>query len=84
MVTTGADGNIFFDNRIRGTGSYAIVVGTAPLSTETDNLFVLNRVENFVPTSAMLLLGSGATDNVLIGDFATIEGNTAANTILNR
>ena len=79
-----ADGNIFHRNRIRGTGSYAIVVGSASGSTEIDNVFALDRLGNFVPQTATLFLGAGATDNAFIGEFATIEGNAAGNLILGR
>jgi hypothetical protein len=92
----GASGNIFFGNRIRGTGTYAMVAGTpAPLpppppfppvlpTIETNNLFAFNWVFGFTGTNATLFIGSGATANAFIGTFPEIEGNTAANWVINR
>jgi hypothetical protein len=76
--------NVVYRNRVRGGGNYAIVVGATGLGSETDNVFVLNGAANFVPTSATLLLGPAATDNVLIGEFTSVQGNAAANEIINR
>jgi hypothetical protein len=78
----GAHGNVFFANRIRGTGSYAIVVGTPAGSTETNNVFALNSANDFAPQNAALFLGPGATGNVLIGNFSSIQGNAAGNVVL--
>lgn len=99
MPVSGASGNIFFGNRIRGNANYAMVAGT-PLPTpppppppfipptlptvETNNLFAFNWVFGFTGTNATLFIGSGATANAFIGSFPVIEGNTAGNWVLNR
>jgi len=84
IAAGGAADNIFYRNRIRGGGSYALIVGATGFGSETDNVFAVNPVESFVPTSATLLLGPAATDNVLIGDFPTMQGNVGANDIVTR
>jgi hypothetical protein len=95
MPVGGASGNIFFGNRIRGDANYAMVAGTPePLppppfppvlpTIETNNLFAFNWVFGFTGTNATLFIGSGATANAFIGTFPEIEGNTAANWVINR
>jgi hypothetical protein len=86
-----ADGNIVYRNRIKGSGTYAIVVGaTATLppgptvSVETDNLFALNRLGNFAPLGASLLLGPGANGNAFVGNFPSLSGNIAGNDVISR
>jgi hypothetical protein len=91
---SGASGNIFFGNRIRGDATYAMVVGlpapTVPpfppssFTIEMNNLFAFNWVFGFTGTNATLFIGSGATANAFIGMFPEIEGNTAGNWVLNR
>jgi hypothetical protein len=85
-----ADGNIVYRNRIKGSGTYAIVVGVTPaalppgpiVSVETDNLFALNKLGNFAPQGASLFLGPGTIDNDFVGNFPTIEGNAAGNVVI--
>jgi len=97
VIAGGASGNIFFGNRVRGEGTYAMVAGTpAPViqpppgpppalpTIETNNLFAFNWVFGFTGTKATLFIGSGATANAFIGTFPEIEGNTAGNWVLNR
>jgi hypothetical protein len=79
-----ATNNIFYRNRVRGGGTHALVVGATGFGAETDNVFAQNGVANFVPTSATLMLGPAATENVLIGDFPSVQGNAAANDIVTR
>jgi hypothetical protein len=85
------DGTVLYRNRIRGSGTYAIVVGaTATLppgptaSVETDNLFALNALGNFTPQNASLFIGAGAVDNAFVGNFPSIEGNGDGNTVISR
>jgi hypothetical protein len=77
-----ATGNIVYRNRIRGNGSYAIVLGLPSGSTETENLFALNKLGNFVPLNASLFLGPGASGNSFVGNFPSLEGNVAANVVI--
>ena len=95
MTVGGASGNIFFGNRIRGTGTYAMIAGTpAPTppppfppalpTIEANNLFAFNWVFGFTATNATLFIGSGATANAFIGNFPSIEGNAAGNWVINR
>jgi hypothetical protein len=94
VVAGGASGNIFFGNRVRGEGTYAMVAGTsAPtvppfppgsFTIETNNLFAFNWVFGFEAANATLFIGSGATANAFIGNFPEIEGNQAGNWVLNR
>ena len=79
-----ATNNIFYRNRVRGGGTHALVVGATGAGAESDNVFAQNAVANFVPTGSTLLLGPAATENVLIGDFPSLQGNTAANDIVTR
>ena len=86
-----ADGNIVYRNRIKGSGTYAIVVGvtaTVPpgptVSVETDNLFALNRLGNFAPLGASLFLGPGANGNAFVGNFPSLSGNVAGNDVIGR
>jgi hypothetical protein len=87
-----ADGTILYRNRIRGSGTYAIVVGVTPaalppgptISVETDNLFALNALGNFTPQNASLFIGPGAVDNAFVGNFPSIEGNVDGNTVISR
>ena len=86
-----ADGNIVYRNRIKGTGTYAIVVGvttTLPpgptVSVETDNLFALNGLGNFAAQGASLFLGPGASGNAFVGNFPTLTGNVAGNDVITR
>jgi len=79
-----ANGNLVYRNRIRGSGNYAIVVGQSTGSTETENLFALNKLGNFTAQTASLYLGPGANDNDFVGDFPTVEGNIAGNTLIGR
>jgi hypothetical protein len=87
-----ADGTILYRNRIRGSGTYAIVVGVTPaalppgptVSVETDNLFALNALGNFTPQNASLFIGPGAVDNAFVGNFPSIEGNVDGNTVISR
>lgn len=86
-----ADGNIVYRNRIKGSGTYAIVVGvTATLppgptvSVESDNLFALNRLGNFAPLGASLFLGPGANGNAFVGNFPSLAGNVAGNDVISR
>ena len=86
-----ADGNIVYRNRIRGSGTYGIVVGvttTLPpgptVSVETDNLFALNRLGNFAAQGASLFLGPGANGNAFVGNFPTLAGNVAGNDVITR
>jgi hypothetical protein len=78
-----ANGNLVYRNRIRGSGNYAIIVGQAG-SIETENLFALNKLGNFAPLNASLLIGPGATDNDFVGNFPTVEGNVAGNVVISR
>lgn len=86
-----ADGNILYRNRIKGSGTYGIVVGVTTAlppgptaSIETDNLFALNRLGNFAAQGASLLIGSGATGNAFVGNFPTLAGNVAGNDVISR
>lgn len=86
-----ADGNIVYRNRIKGSGTYAIVVGTTAtlppgptVSVETDNLFALNRLGNFAPQGASLLIGPGANGNAFVGNFPSLAGNVAGNDVITR
>jgi hypothetical protein len=87
-----ADGNIVFRNRIRGTGTYGIVVGVTPgalspspvASVETDNLFALNRLGNFAAQGASLFIGPGANGNAFVGNFPSLAGNVAGNDVITR
>ena len=87
-----ADGNIVYRNRIRGSGTYAIVVGVTlgalppgpVVSVETDNLFALNRLGNFAPLGASLFIGPGANGNAFVGDFPSLDGNVAGNDVISR
>ena len=83
LLAPSADGNVLFGNRIRGTGSYAIMAGTSGTLTETNNLFAFNKTGNFAPLNATLFIGSSANGNAFIGNFATIEGNVTGNWVLN-
>jgi hypothetical protein len=85
------DGTVVYRNRIRGSGTYAIVVGTTTLlgpgptsSVETDNLFALNGLGNFTPQSFSLFIGPGAIDNAFVGNFPSIDGNVDGNTVISR
>jgi hypothetical protein len=86
------DGTVLYRNRIRGSGTYAIVVGVTPaalppgptVSVETDNLFALNALGNFTPQNASLFIGPGAVDNAFVGNFPSIEGNVDGNTVISR
>jgi hypothetical protein len=80
----GANGNIVYRNRIRGSGTYAMIVGAPTGSTETDNLYALNPVGNFTAALATLLIGPGATDNSFVGNFPTVMGDQIANTVITR
>jgi hypothetical protein len=87
-----SDGTVVYRNRIRGSGTYAIVVGVTPealppgpvVSVETDNLFALNALANFAPQSASLFIGAGAVDNAFVGNFPSLAGNVAGNTVISR
>jgi hypothetical protein len=87
-----ADGNIVYRNRIRGSGTYAIVVGVTPdalppgpiASVESDNLFALNRLGNFAPLGASLFIGLGANGNAFVGNFPSLAGNVAGNDVISR
>jgi hypothetical protein len=87
-----ADGTVVYRNRIRGSGTYAIVVGVTPAalppgpiaSVETDNLFALNALGNFAPQGASLFIGAGAVDNAFVGNFPSLAGNVAGNTVISR
>ena len=76
-----ANGNLVYRNRIRGVGNYAIDLGQAG-SSETENLFALNKLGNFTPVNASLFV-QGA-DNDFVGDFPTIEGNVAGNVVISK
>jgi hypothetical protein len=80
----GASGNLFYRNRVRGTGTYGLIVGAPSLSAETDNLFALNPLGNFAPQNAALLIGPGANGNDFVGNFSSIAGNAAGNVIISR
>jgi hypothetical protein len=86
-----ADGNILYRNRIKGVGTYGIVVGVTTslppgptTSVETDNLFALNRLGNFAPQAASLFIGPGANDNAFVGNFPSYSGNVAGNDVISR
>ncbi len=87
-----ADGNIVYRNRIKGSGTYAIVVGVTPaalppgpvVSVETDNLFALNRLGNFAPLGASLFIGPGANGNAFVGNFPSLDGNVTGNDVISR
>jgi hypothetical protein len=87
-----ADGNIVYRNRIRGSGTYALVVGVTPAaappgpiaSVETDNLFALNRLGNFAPLAASLFIGPGANGNAFVGNFPSMDGNLGGNDVITR
>ncbi len=87
-----ADGNVVYRNRIKGSGTYAIVVGVTPAamppgpiaSVETDNLFALNRLGNFAPLGASLFIGPGANGNAFVGNFPSFAGNVAGNDVISR
>lgn len=83
-AANGADGNIVYRNRIRGSGTYALVVGMPSGTTEVDNLFALNPVGNFVPTIATLSIGPGTSGNSFVGSFPSVTGNVAGNVIITR
>ena len=88
----GADGNLVYRNRIRGSGTYAVVVGVTPAasppgpiaSLETDNLFALNLLGNFVPHVASLFIGPGANGNAFVGSFSSTAGNVDGNDVITR
>jgi hypothetical protein len=81
-----SSGNVIYRNQVRGTGNYAIVLGTvggAPDgSTEASNVFALNPLLGFAPRSASLFLDPSANGNVLVGIFPSIEGNTSGNVVI--
>ena len=82
-----ADGNIVYRNRIRGSGTYGIVVGVTAgptVSVETDNLFALNRLGNFAAQGASLFMGPGANGNAFVGNFPSLAGNVAGNDVISR
>jgi hypothetical protein len=87
-----ADGNLVYRNRIRGSGTYAIAVGVTPAaappgpiaSLETDNLFALNLLGNFVPQVASLFIGPGANGNAFVGSFPSTAGNVDGNDVITR
>jgi hypothetical protein len=76
-----ANGNLVYRNRIRGVGNYAIDLGQAG-SSETENLFALNKLGNFTPVNASLYV-QGA-DNDFVGNFPTVEGNVAGNVLIDK
>jgi hypothetical protein len=86
-----SDGNILYRNRIRGIGTYAIVVGVTTTlppgptnSVESDNLFALNGLGNFAPLGASLFIGPGANGNAFVGNFPSLDGNVAGNDVISR
>jgi hypothetical protein len=86
-----ADGNIVYRNRVKGSGTYGIVVGVTtslppgpPTSVENDNLFALNRLGNFAPLGASLFIGPGANGNAFVGNFPSLSGNVAGNDVISR
>ena len=86
-----ADGNIVYRNRVKGSGTYGIVVGVTTslppgptTSVETDNLFALNRLGNFAPLGASLFIGPGANGNAFVGNFPSLSGNVAGNDVITR
>jgi hypothetical protein len=83
-ATGGANDNIVYRNRIRGVGSYAMIVGSPLGSVDTGNLYALNPVGNFTAAVATLLIGPGAIDNSFVGNFPTVVGDQNANTVITR
>ena len=86
-----ADGNIVYRNRIKGSGTYAIVVGVTTslppgptTSVETDNLVALNRLGNVAAQAASLFIGPGANGNAFVGSFPSLSGNVAGNDVITR
>jgi hypothetical protein len=75
-------GNVVELNRISGTGSYALLLGTPNSFDETGNLYALNPVNAFAAQGASLYIGPGANGNTLIGPFPSVEGNVAGNQVL--
>jgi hypothetical protein len=83
-ATGPTNGNVVYRNRIRGTGTYAIVVGGTSASTELDNLIALNPVGNFAPLGATLFIGAGASGNSFVGNFPSIAGDVGGNVVITR
>jgi len=79
--TSDSTGNEFKGNQVVGTGSYGFVVGLDTSAAEEGNWYHDNNLSTLAATRASLFLGTGANGNTLKGNFPTVEGNVAGNSI---
>lgn len=68
-----AQNNVVAYNRIRGRARAALAIDPFSGGIPSDNLLILNRVEDFDATAADVFIGVGVTNTLILGQQGTIE-----------
>jgi hypothetical protein len=70
-----ASGNVVEHNKIRGRARAALAVDPFRGGIPANNAFIHNDVNTFEASIADVVIGSGVTDTLLIGQEGTIQDN---------